>query len=335
MSDATATITANGLIKRFGDVKVLRGLSLRSEPGSLTCLVGPNGAGKTTVVRVLATLTVPDGGTATVDGLDVVRDAARVRQRIGLAGQYAAVDEYLTTRENLLLFARLLKLRRRARSRADELIEAFGLGPVADRPVSTHSGGMRRRVDLAAALLTAPPVLFVDEPTTGLDPRSRRALWDLIRERIREGSTVLLTTQYLEESDHLGDRIYVLDKGRAVADGTPAELKAAIGGLHVEVVVHDRTRLPEAAAALRGKFGREPDVDTEQHTLAVAANDRPGLLTDTLRLLDAADVAVTDVRLRTPTLDDVFFALTGRAHGTPQASADEQGRAPEPAGRAS
>ncbi|MGV9308797.1 ATP-binding cassette domain-containing protein [Nonomuraea sp. NPDC003727] len=312
MRPEASAIAVEGLVKSYGRTAALRGLTMHAARGTVVCLMGPNGAGKTTVIRVLSTLTRPDGGTARVCGHDVVQAAGRVRALIGLTGQDAAVDEHLTAMENLWLFARLNGLARRlARSRVAELVEAFDLGPVAERPVRTYSGGLRRRVDLAAALVAAPPVLFVDEPTTGLDPRSRRTLWELIRARARAGSTILLTTQYLEEGDQLADRIYVVDQGRAVAEGTPDELKARIGGERIEVTLAHPAALPLAAAELETLLGGRPEVDAAALTVSVLTDDRPGVLSRAVRGLDEAGVDVTDVRLRRLTLDDVFFAFTG------------------------
>jgi ABC-2 type transport system ATP-binding protein len=311
MRPEASAIAADGLIKSYRRTAALRGFSMRAAPGTVVCLIGPNGAGKTTAIRVLSTLTRPDGGRASVCGHDVVQAPHRVRASIGLTGQYAAVDEHLTARENLWLFARLHRLaRRRARSRVTELIEAFDLGAVCEQPVRTYSGGMRRRVDLAAALVASPPVLFVDEPTTGLDPASRRALWELIRARARAGATILLTTQYLEEGDQLADHIYVIDRGRSVADGTPAELKSRIGGDRIEVVLSRPADLPRAAAALESLLGGQAETDETGLTVSLRADDRPGVLSQAVRRLDGAGVEARDVRLRGLTLEDVFFAFT-------------------------
>ncbi|NDZ84350.1 ATP-binding cassette domain-containing protein, partial [Streptomyces sp. SID10115] len=268
-------------------------------------LLGPNGAGKTTAVRVLTTLLMPDAGTARVAGHDVVRDAAAVRRHIGVIGQYASVDGDLTGRENLRLFARLL---RAPRGRADELLERFGLTGAAERPARTYSGGMRRRLDLAVGLITRPAVLFLDEPTTGLDPHSRNAIWESVRKLAGEGTTVLLTTQYLEEADQLADDIVLIDGGRAAHRGTPAELKAQIGS-YAEVVVAEDAALPAAAVVLDQLTGAEPMLDAETRTAGVVALDPALTLPRLVRELDAAGVPVVDVRLRRPSLDDVFLRL--------------------------
>ncbi|TKK91654.1 ATP-binding cassette domain-containing protein [Herbidospora galbida] len=301
-------VVAEGLRKSFGDVQALRGLDLSVRKGTVCGVLGPNGAGKTTAVRILATLSVPDAGHARVAGYDVVRQAGEVRARIGLAGQYAAVDEKLTGRGNLRMFGRLSHLpRREAHRRADELLDRFGLTDAADRRVAGYSGGMRRRLDLIASLILRPEVLFLDEPTTGLDPRSRGEIWDSVRELVADGATVLLTTQYLDEADRLADDVAIVDHGRVIATGTPDELKAAIGD-RLDVVVEDPADLGPAAAVLTGLAGAEPTA-TAADALSVAL---PGgfRLAGVVRELDRAGVAVADVRLRRPTLDEVFLRLT-------------------------
>ena len=318
MSDAAISVT--GLRKSFGDVRALDGVDLEVPTGTVLGLLGPNGAGKTTAVRVLATLLKPDAGTATVVGLDVVRDAARLRQQIGLAGQYAAVDELLTGEENLVMVGRLYgKSRAEAKARAEELLRQFDLVEAAKRPAKTYSGGMRRRLDLAAALVQAPPVLFLDEPTTGLDPRSRLDLWATIEDLVAKGTTVLLTTQYLDEADRLADRIAVIDRGRVIAEGTPDELKDRVGGERLEVHLTDAAMAPKAAAALAPLCGEEaPVVDGRLVTLTV--RPRRGLIVEAVRRLDEAGVSgVEDIGLRRPTLDDVFISLTG--HGAEEEAA--------------
>ncbi|MGW6529579.1 ATP-binding cassette domain-containing protein [Streptomyces venezuelae] len=307
---STYAVLSEGLEKRFGSgdtaVSALRGLDLAIPEGSVCGLLGPNGAGKTTAVRVLTTLQTPDAGTARVAGYDVVRDAAAVRGHIGVIGQYASVDGDLTGRENLRLFARLL---RAPRGRADELLERFGLTGAAERAARTYSGGMRRRLDLAVGLITRPAVLFLDEPTTGLDPHSRNAIWESVRKLAGEGTTVLLTTQYLEEADRLADDIVLIDGGRAAHRGTPAELKARIGS-YAEVVVAEDAALPAAAVVLDQLTGAEPMLDAETRTAGVVALDPALTLPRLVRELDAAGVPVVDVSLRRPSLDDVFLRLT-------------------------
>jgi ABC-2 type transport system ATP-binding protein len=311
-----AAIEAEALVKvyhsRRSEVRALDGVDLAVQEGTVLGLLGPNGAGKTTTVRILATLLRPDEGRATVGGLDVVRDAQAVRKLIGLSGQYAAVDENLTGRENLWMFARLYQLPSgEARRRADELLRQFDLEDAGDRVAKTYSGGMRRRLDLAAALVGRPRLLFLDEPTTGLDPRSRLGMWDVIRRQVREGNTLLLTTQYLEEADELADEIAVVDHGRIIASGTADELKTQVGGERIEVVVHDRDRLGEAA----GLVAADGSASLDQHTkrVTIAAHGGARQLVEVVRTLGDAEIALDDVALRRPTLDDVFLALTGRS----------------------
>ncbi|MGI5163325.1 ATP-binding cassette domain-containing protein [Spirillospora sp. CA-253888] len=305
-------VRADGLRRRFGRTTALDGLDLAVPAGVVHGLLGPNGAGKSTTVRVLATLTRPDGGRAEVAGHDVVRDAARARTRIGLVGQHPAVDELLSGRQNLVLFGRLYHLRARvARARAAELLAAFGLEEAADRPVRGYSGGMRRRLDLAAGMILAPPVLFLDEPTTGLDPRSRTEVWEAVRALADGGTTVLLTTQYLEEADRLAHSLSVIDHGRVIAEGSPDELKSRVGGDRVDVAVADPADLPAAAAALARISGGEPEVDEAAARVGAPVEGRAAALTEAVRALDAAGVEVADIALRRPTLDEVFLALTG------------------------
>ncbi len=304
-------VVLEGVTKRFGDVRALDGLDLSVPPGTVYGLLGPNGAGKTTAVRVLTTLIRPDEGHARVLGLDVVDRPEEVRSVIGLAGQYAAVDENLTGRENLRLIGILTHLPRPGvNPRAAELLERFELSDAADRPVRTYSGGMRRRLDLAAALVHRPPVLFLDEPTTGLDPRSRRELWRVIEELVGGGTTLLLTTQYLEEADRLADRIAVVDGGRVIAEGTAAELKARMASTTLELSFHDAPTAHGASELLRPLAGPPPLVDGTRVELAV--NDGQRALIDALRELDRAGLVLASVALREPSLDDVFLALTGR-----------------------
>jgi oleandomycin transport system ATP-binding protein len=307
-----SVIQVEGLVKNFGGTAALAGVDLVARPGAVLGLLGPNGSGKTTTVRVLATLLRPDAGRATVFGHDVVTEAAAVRGRIGLTGQYAAVDEALTGTNNLVLIARLLDFTRpAARARAAELIERFGLADAAGRKVRTYSGGMRRRLDLAASLIGRPDVLFLDEPTTGLDPRHRNEVWDSVRGLAADGVTVLLTTQYLEEADQLADDLVVLDHGRVIAAGTPASLKAEIGGQRLHVRPLRRTDLATVAAVVAELApGLDAAVDASGE-LVVPALD-PGLLRRVTDRLDVAGVAVAEVGLRLPSLDDVFMTLTGR-----------------------
>ncbi|MEV0412206.1 ATP-binding cassette domain-containing protein [Streptomyces sp. NPDC050448] len=314
----TYAVLSEGLEKRFGEVHALRGLDLAVPEGSVCGLLGPNGAGKTTAVRILTTLTRPTGGRALVAGHDVTRDPAVVRRAIGVTGQYASVDGDLTGRENLRLFARLAGLRGPAgRARADELLERFGLGEAADRVAATWSGGMRRRLDLAAGLVTRPRVLFLDEPTTGLDPAAREQIWTAVRALAEEGTTVLLTTQYLEEADRLADDIVVVDRGRAAATGTPAELKSRIGA-YAEVTVSEAEALAGAAVVLDQLTGGRPVLDRQRLTAGATVLDQGLTLPRIIRALDHAGVPVTDASLRPPTLDEVFLRLTRVRTATPK-----------------
>ena len=305
-------VQASGLVKRFGQVTALDGFDLRVEHGQVVGLLGPNGAGKTTAVRIFATLLKPDSGTASVGGFDVVKQANEVRATIGLTGQYAAVDEYLTGQENLRMFGELYHLKPTyVRDRAVELLTRFDLMHAADRPVRTYSGGMRRRLDLASSLIAKPRILFLDEPTTGLDPRSRIDLWNVISDLVREGTTVLLTTQYLEEADRLADDIVVIDHGRVIAHGTSEVLKEQIGGDRIEVTVLHPDQTAQARLALAGIATGEI-LDQDLH-VSVPVRGGSTVLVDAVRALDAQGVEVSDIALRRPTLDDVFLSLTG--HG--------------------
>jgi ABC-2 type transport system ATP-binding protein len=305
-------VAVRGLVKAYGSVQALAGVDLEVPHGTVLGLLGPNGAGKTTIIRILTTLLKPDAGSAQVDGLDVVRDAAKLRERIGLAGQYAAVDENLTGLENLTMVGRLYgKPRAAAKMRGRELLERFELTDAANRPTKTYSGGMRRRLDLAAALVARPPVLFLDEPTTGLDPRSRLQLWETIEGLVAEGTTVMLTTQYLDEADRLASEIAVIDHGRVIAGGTPDELKDRVGGERLEIRLADAAQAEAAQQALASITDDPPIVDGGLVTVGVRR--RGGAVVEAVRRLDRAGVGVEEIELRRPTLDDVFLALTGHA----------------------
>jgi ABC-2 type transport system ATP-binding protein len=320
-----AAVEAEGLVKvyrsRKSEVRALDGVDLEVREGTVLGLLGPNGAGKTTTVRILATLLRPDAGSARVAGHDVVREAQAVRMTIGLSGQYAAVDENLTGSENLWMFGRLYGLESgEAKKRAGELLERFDLADAGDRVAKTYSGGMRRRLDLASALIGRPRVLFLDEPTTGLDPRSRLGMWDVIRTQVREGATLLLTTQYLEEADELANEIAVVDKGRIIARGTADELKSQVGGERIEVVVHDAGGLSQAAQLL----APDGSASVEDHTrrVTIAAHGGAAQLVEVVRRLDEGGIKVDDIALRRPTLDDVFLTLTG--HAAEEAEPDQE-----------
>ncbi|HEY6635153.1 MAG TPA: ATP-binding cassette domain-containing protein [Acidimicrobiia bacterium] len=313
-------IEATGLVKHYGEVVALDGLDLAVEEGTILGMLGPNGAGKTTAVSILTTLLQPDAGSATVAGIDVLAQPGKARKLIGLSGQFAAVDEHLTGFENLDMIGRLYHLGRQAsRDRARELLERFDLADAADRPVKTYSGGMRRRLDLAGALVAESPVLFLDEPTTGLDPRSRVDLWEIIRDLVQRGTTLLLTTQYLEEADLLADQILVIDHGNAIARGTSTELKDMFGGDRIEVTLADDSQVTRAMEVL-GRFAKgEIQREDDRHPrLIVPITGGAGVLTDALRALDSEQVALDDVQLRRPTLDDVFLSLTGRHAEEPE-----------------
>ncbi len=314
-------ILVEGLTKSFGEVHALRGIDLSVPHGTILGVLGPNGAGKTTAVRILTTLLRPDGGRAVVEGYDVVREAAAVRRSIGLAGQSAAIQEELTGRENLEIIGRLYHLSwPRARSRAGELLEQFGLGDAADRSAKNYSGGMQRRLDLAASLVGQPQVLFLDEPTTGLDPRSRLGMWDIIRSLVAGGTTILLTTQYLDEADELANEIVVIDHGLVIAAGTAEELKGQVGGDVVEFTVPDRRQITDAVAVIAkivdggGEAGGEPHADPETGVVSIGVGGRGSdALVEAVRALDSAGIESRNLALRRPSLDDVFLALTGHA----------------------
>lgn len=321
----TLAISARGLTKHFGEVKALNGIDIDVEQGTVVGLLGPNGSGKTTTVRILSTLLQADSGSATVGGFEVGSQPDQVRNVIGLTGQYAAVDEYLTGRENLELFGRLFHLSKTdAKTRAAELLERFDLTDAADRSIKGYSGGMRRRLDLAASLIGRPQVLFLDEPTTGLDPRSRQGMWEVIESLVADGTTVLLTTQYLEEADQLASRIIVLDHGNVIAQGTADELKNQVGGDRIELVVTNAADSQRAADVL-AKFGSAPaQVDAEARKVLLPVAGGSNAIIDVIRSLDEHGIAIADIALRRPTLDDVFLSLTGH-------SAEDETAAAEPA----
>ncbi|MBF6475441.1 MULTISPECIES: ATP-binding cassette domain-containing protein [Nocardia] len=314
-------VLAEGLEKRYGDKRALDGFDLTVRRGTVHGLLGPNGAGKTTAVRILSTLIRLDGGRASVAGLDVAHRPREVRARIGLTGQYAAVDEVLTGRQNLEMFGRLFHLGgRRAKQRATELLERFDLTEAGDRGVGKYSGGMRRRLDLAASMILAPDVLFLDEPTTGLDPRSRGEVWESVRALVADGTTVLLTTQYLEEADKLASRITVIDQGRAIAEDTPDGLKSTVGGDRIEVVAADVADLPAVAKVVARVCDGEPDTDDAERRVSAAVTERVAALTEVARTLQDEGVDVEDIGLRRPSLDDVFLQLTGHRTTTEEAT---------------
>ncbi len=314
---AGAAIEAQGLTKSYGDVRALDGVDLTAPTGTVLGLLGPNGAGKTTAVRILTTLLPADGGSARVAGLDVATEAAELRGRIGLAGQYAAVDENLTGFENLQMVGQLYHLPKgEPKVRATELLERFDLAEAGGRLVRTYSGGMRRRLDLAAALVARPPVLFLDEPTTGLDPRSRAGLWETIEGRVADGTTVLLTTQYLDEADRLADRISVIDHGQVIAEGSSDELKDQVGGESLEVTLESADEAEAAVAALAEVASQRPELDGV--VLRVPIAERKGMIAAAVQRLNEAGVGIDDIAMRRPTLDDVFLKLTGHAAEDPE-----------------
>ncbi len=324
-----ASISAEGVSKRFGKVQALDKLSFKVDPGTVFALLGPNGSGKTTIVRILTTLLRPDSGTAHVGDYDVVREAQSVRSIIGLAGQYPAVDENLTGQENLGMIGQLYHLgRQKARTRSDELLEIFDLADAGNRRVKTYSGGMRRRLDLAATLVASPPILFLDEPTTGLDPRSRLGLWEVISQQSENCNTVFLTTQYLEEADRLANKIAIMDNGRILREGSPQELKDCCGGdTHVKIKVTDRTRTLEAVEALR-EFGKESVYGVpETGEISFPAIGGSSVLADVVRRMDAVGIELAELGLKQPTLDDVFLAITGHTTETTNQINNKEGNA--------
>jgi ABC-2 type transport system ATP-binding protein len=324
MSD-TPAIEAEGLIKHYGKTKALNGLDLRVSQGTVYGLLGPNGAGKTTAVRALATLLRLDGGRARVLGHDVTAEAATVRRTIGLTGQYAALDELLTGRSNLIMIGELSRLTAKAaRRRADELLERFDLTDAASRAVKTYSGGMRRRLDLAASLIGHPAVLFLDEPTTGLDPSARALMWDIVRQLVADGTTLLLTTQYLDEADHLANRVAVIDGGKVIAEGTPADLKASVGGQRLLITLAEGSSASAAAAALRPFTTTTISPNEWDRLLEVPVTASDGLATEVVRALDGAGVKVNDIAVRGSSLDDVFLSLTGHTAQEPAEKPAEQ-----------
>jgi ABC-2 type transport system ATP-binding protein len=318
------TINVKGLEKSYGDVRAVCGVDLEAAQGTVLGLLGPNGAGKTTVVRILTTLLKPDAGTVRIAGLDAIAQAAELREKIGLAGQYAAVDENLTGSENLTMVGRLYgRSRHAAKERASELLERFDLIDAADRPAKTYSGGMRRRLDLAAALVAKPPVLFLDEPTTGLDPRSRLSLWETIEDLVREGTTVLLTTQYLDEADRLADTIAVMDHGTVIAEGTSDQLKDRVGGERLEVTLDcAEADVQRAVDALAPMSDEAPHAD--DHLVTLHVRGRKGTIVEAVGRLRDAGIGVDDIDLRRPTLDDVFLALTGHAAEEPEPEQEQE-----------
>lgn len=314
-STIESVISVKNLKKSYGDLQVLKGVTFNVQKGQILALLGPNGAGKTTTIRILSTLLESDSGKAAINGFDVVENAGKVRESIGLTGQYAAVDEYLTGEENLYMMGRLYRLSRKdTRRRTDELLRQVDLVEAAKRPVKTYSGGMKRRIDLAMSLIAAPPVIFLDEPTTGLDPRSRASMWDMIRKLTDSGTTILLTTQYMDEADQLADNIIVIDNGRVIAEGTSNELKAKVGSDRLELTIDTKSNFDNAVAAVNGE---KAETDSEARTISVVAS-KSGVtkLKQVLQKLEDAGVKVDNVSLHRPTLDDVFMSLTGHVAST-------------------
>lgn len=319
-----STIAVKNLQKSYGKLKVLSGVSFEVKQGSILALLGPNGAGKTTTIRILSTLIEPDGGSAAVNGHDVVKSPDNVRASIGLTGQYAAVDEYLSARENLEMMGRLYRLSiEDCRKRAQELLEQFDLANVGPRKVKTYSGGMRRRLDLAMSLIASPPVIFLDEPTTGLDPRSRMTMWQLVKELTKHGTTILLTTQYMEEADYLADNIVVIDGGKVIAEGTPDTLKSKVGSDRLEITIAQKSNFEKAKEIIDGKGVQ---IDEERRAISIANKGGVRKLKEVLQRLEDANIHVEDLSMHRPTLDDVFLTLTGHA-ATKEASPEDEAKA--------
>lgn len=308
-----AAIVVKDLQKSYKDLKVLRGINFEVKRGTILALLGPNGAGKTTTIKILSTLLLPDAGVASINGNDVVKDASEVRANIGLTGQFAAVDEYLTGEENLYMIGRLYRLSREdTRRRTKELLEQFDLVKASKRPVKNYSGGMRRRLDLAMSLIASPPIIFLDEPTTGLDPRSRLTMWSMIKKLVDGGTTILLTTQYMDEADHLADTIVVIDNGQVIAEGSSNSLKAKVGSDHLEITISEKSNFEAAQKALKSEISKV-GADEESRILSVATKGGVGKLKQVLQSLESAKIEVESVSLRRPTLDDVFLSLTGHS----------------------
>lgn len=308
---ADNAITVKNLRLAYGNVKVLRGVNFAVERGTIMALLGPNGAGKTTTIKILSTLLLPDAGSASINGSDVVKDVTGTRASIGLTGQYAAVDEYLTGEENLLMIGRLYRLSKAdCKSRAKQLLKEFDLVEASTRPVKTYSGGMKRRLDLAMSLIASPPIIFLDEPTTGLDPRSRLTMWDMIKKLAEGGTTILLTTQYMDEADQLADNIVVIDNGKVIAEGDSGSLKAKVGSDYLDIIIGKKASFANAERALKGE---KPTADADSRTISIATKTGVSKLKQVLAILEKANVDVESVSLRRPTLDDVFLSLTG--HG--------------------
>lgn len=319
-SKSDNAIVVKNLQKSYGNVKVLRGVNFTVKRGTILALLGPNGAGKTTTIKILSTLLLPDGGTASINGSDVVKDSSGTRASIGLTGQYAAVDEYLTGEENLLMMGRLYRLSKDdTKSRTKRLLDQFDLVDASKRPVKTYSGGMKRRLDLAMSLIASPPIIFLDEPTTGLDPRSRLTMWEIIKALAGRGTTILLTTQYMDEADQLADNIVVIDNGKVIAEGDANSLKAKVGSDHLDLIIAKKSSFAAAEAALKNE---KPVVNAEHRTLSIATKGGVGKLKQILASLEIAKIEVESVSLRRPTLDDVFLSLTG--HGATKETEGEQ-----------